>query len=116
MLVEQAEIHRRIRAAMILAGASSWERLAELTGYSRTTVKDLGTPRKVAEHKHVVNVAAALGVAYEWFTVPSIQEAVEAHARHLESERQARGEPGPTDEERREEDGDDGEDADAPGA
>lgn len=102
---------------MKLTGVRSWDKLAELTGYSRTTVKDLGTTRKKAEHKHVVNVASACKVPYEWFTIPSIQEAVEEHARRLESERLVQDGLAPTVEERREEDDDDDDEKniDAPG-
>lgn len=73
---EDAEIRRRIRAAMAIAGLESWEALAAATGYSRTTLKDLGTDRKQAKRRHLIAIAAACDVPIEWFTVSSIPAAV----------------------------------------
>jgi transcriptional regulator with XRE-family HTH domain len=73
---EQEEIRRRIRAAMALAGISSWEELAERTPLSRSTVKDLGTPRRRADETHLRVIAAACDVPYAWFTVADLRRAV----------------------------------------
>lgn len=69
---DQVELRRRIRAAMALADVSSWEDLADRTGFSRSLLKDLGTERGTAEEKHLRVIAAATGVPYSWFTVPDL--------------------------------------------
>lgn len=75
-MLEQAEIRRRIRAAMALADISSWDELARRVPLSRSTVKDLGTPRGRAEETHLRVIAAACDVPYAWFTVPDLRAAV----------------------------------------
>lgn len=75
---EDPETRRRIRAAMALAGLESWEALAAATGYSRTTLKELGTERKSAQRRHLIAIATACDVPLEWFSVPSIAAAVAA--------------------------------------
>jgi hypothetical protein len=75
-MLEQDEIRRRIRAAMALADIGSWEELAERTPLSRSTLKDLGTPRGRAEETHLRVIAAACRLPYAWFTVPDIGRAV----------------------------------------
>jgi hypothetical protein len=75
-VLEQAEIRRRIRAAMALADISSWDELARRVPLSRSTVKDLGTPRGRAEETHLRVIAAACDVPYAWFTVPDLRAAV----------------------------------------
>ena len=82
----QTEIRKRIRAAMGLAGIKSWEALAEKTGMSRSTLKDLGTTRANAEKKHLVPIAAVCELPYEWFTIPSFSEAVSREAARLHEE------------------------------
>lgn len=74
-MLEQVEIRRRIRAAMALADISSWEELARRVPLSRSTVKDLGTPRGRAEETHLRVIAAACDVPYAWFTVPDLRAA-----------------------------------------
>jgi transcriptional regulator with XRE-family HTH domain len=73
---DQDETRRRIRAAMALAGISSWEELAERTPLSRSTLKDLGTERRRAEETHLRVIAAACEVPYDWFTVPDLRRAL----------------------------------------
>jgi uncharacterized protein YceH (UPF0502 family) len=75
-VVEQTEIRRRIRAAMALADIGSWDELARRVPLSRSTVKDLGTPRGRAEETHLRVIAAACDVPYAWFTVPDLRAAV----------------------------------------
>jgi hypothetical protein len=75
-VLDQDEIRRRIRAAMALAGISSWEELAEHTPLSRSTLKDLGTERRRAEETHLRVIAAACDVPYEWFTVADLRHAI----------------------------------------
>lgn len=92
---------------MALRGYGSWRALAARTDWSESTLRGLGLPRATATSRHLREIAAACQVPYEWFTVPSIQAAVQEQARRLESGRRAPGEPAPTDEEQRAEDGDD---------
>lgn len=80
MDLSQTEIRLRIRAAMGLAGIGSWEGLAAKTGYSRSLLKDLGTPRGTAERKHLMAIAGACEVPFEWFTLPSLSEAIQVYA------------------------------------
>ena len=75
-MLDQEETRRRIRAAMALAGISSWEELAERTPLSRSTLKDLGTERRRADETHLRVIAAACDVPYEWFTVPDLRHAL----------------------------------------
>lgn len=75
-MLDQAEIRRRIRAAMALADISSWDQLAEKTGMSRSTVKDLGTVRGRANEGHLRVIAAACDLPYPWFTVPDVGRAI----------------------------------------
>ena len=71
-MLSQDDIRRRIRAAMALAGFTSWDQLADHTDLSRSTVKDLGTNRGRAKEHHLRVIAAACGLPYEWFTIPDI--------------------------------------------
>jgi hypothetical protein len=75
-VLEQEEIRRRIRAAMALADISSFERLAEVTKLSRSTLKDLGTRRGRADEKHLRVIAAHCDLPYSWFTVADVGQAV----------------------------------------
>jgi hypothetical protein len=75
-VLEQEEIRRRIRAAMALADISSFERLAEVTKLSRSTLKDLGTRRGRADEKHLRVIAAHCDLPYAWFTVADVGRAV----------------------------------------
>jgi transcriptional regulator with XRE-family HTH domain len=75
-VLTQDDIRRRIRAAMALAGFTSWDQLAENTDLSRSTVKDLGTSRGRARESHLRVIAAACGLPYAWFTVPDIGAAI----------------------------------------
>jgi hypothetical protein len=75
-VLEQDEIRRRIRAAMALGGVGSWEALAERTPMSRSTLKNLGTPRAHADESHLRVIAAACGLPYPWFTIADIGRAV----------------------------------------
>lgn len=61
---------------MELAGFTSWEQLATATPFSRSTLKDLGTPRGAVDEKHLRPIAAACNVPYAWFTVPDLAAAV----------------------------------------
>jgi hypothetical protein len=71
-----ADLRRRIRAAMALAGVTSWEQLADQADLSRSTVAGLGTPRGKNREGHIRAIGAACGVPYEWFTVPDLGAAV----------------------------------------
>lgn len=73
---------------MALADVGSWEELAARTGFSRSTLKDLGTERGTAEEKHLRVIAAATSVPYAWFTVPNL--AVVAAGRGRRDARRAR--------------------------
>lgn len=75
-MVAQDELRRRVRAAMALAGITSWEQLEERTPFSRSLLKDLGTDRAEVTEKHLRPIAAALDVPYAWFTVPALGGAV----------------------------------------
>ena len=61
---------------MALADIGSWEKLAERTPLSRSTLKDLGTVRGRAEETHLRVIAAACALPYSWFTVADIGRAV----------------------------------------
>jgi hypothetical protein len=76
-VLTQDDIRRRIRAAMALAGYTSWDQLADNTELSRSTVKDLGTSRGRAKESHLRVIAAACGMPYEWFTIPDIAAAIQ---------------------------------------
>jgi hypothetical protein len=71
-----ADLRRRIRAAMALAGITSWEQLAKRSKIGRSTVKDLGTPRGKDGEGNLRVIAVTCGVPYEWFTVPDLGAAV----------------------------------------
>jgi hypothetical protein len=73
---EQDEIRRRIVAAKTLAKIGSWQRLAEATKLSTSTLKSLGTRRGRADEKHLRVIAAACGLPYAWFTVEDLGRAV----------------------------------------
>jgi hypothetical protein len=75
-VLDQAEIRRRIRAAMALADISSWDELAERTPLSRSTLKDLGTVRGRATETHLRVIAAACDLPYAWFTIPDLAAAI----------------------------------------
>jgi len=76
-VVEQAEIRRRILAAKALAAdIGTWDRLAEVTEISSSTLKKLGTKRGRAEEKHLLPISRACKVPYAWFTVPDVGAAV----------------------------------------
>jgi hypothetical protein len=76
-VLSQDDIRRRIRAAMALAGFTSWEQLADHTPLSRSTVKDLGTSRGHAGEAHLRVIAAACDLPYAWFTIPDIGAAID---------------------------------------
>lgn len=61
---------------MALAEISSWEALAEVTPFSRSLLKDLGTERADVGEHHLRSIAAACQVPYAWFTVPDLKDAV----------------------------------------
>lgn len=85
---------------MALHGFGSWTALAAKTDWSESTLRGLGLPRARATSRHLREIAAACEVPYEWFTIPSIQGAVEEHSDRLESRRRDPGGIAPTDEER----------------
>jgi hypothetical protein len=76
-VLQQDEIRRRIVAAKALAAhIGTWDRLAEATKISSSTLKSLGTPRKEAEEKYLRVIAAACAVPYAWFTIEDLAGAV----------------------------------------
>lgn len=66
-----------MRGAMGLKGISSWEKLASETGYSRATLKDLGTTRAEFTQRHVDVITLKLRIP-GWFSVPDVIAAVAA--------------------------------------
>jgi hypothetical protein len=77
LVLEQDEIRRRIIAAKALADhIGTWDRLAEVTKISSSTLKSLGTPRRDAEEKYLRVIAAACALPYAWFTVEDLGSAV----------------------------------------
>jgi hypothetical protein len=76
-VIEQDEIRRRIIAAKALAShIGTWDRLAEATKISSSTLKSLGTPRRRADEKYLHVIAEACAVPYAWFTVADLGAAV----------------------------------------
>lgn len=99
-VLPQPELRSRIKAAMALARIAGYRDLATRTDYEYATLKALGTSRS-AGPRHLRDIAAACDLPYSWFTVPSIGEAIDDHARRLGQGLAGRGEPGPTAEEQR---------------
>jgi hypothetical protein len=77
-VLEKDEIRRRIIAAKALASEiGTWDRLAEVTDISSSTLKSLGTRRRKADDaKYLRVIADACGLPYAWFTVPDLGAAV----------------------------------------
>jgi hypothetical protein len=77
LVLEQDEIRRRIIAAKALASdIGTWDRLAEATKISSSTLKSLGTPRRNADEKYLHVIAKACAVPYAWFTVDDLGVAI----------------------------------------
>ena len=77
LVLPQDEIRRRILAAKALASdIGTWDRLAEATKISSSTLKSLGTPRRKADEKYLHVIAEACSVPYAWFTVADLASAV----------------------------------------
>jgi len=80
----QDVLRARMRAAMGLAGVASFKALEIRMGkaFSAGTLKSLGAARDL-KVRHAQAIARVCEVPYEWFTVPSLREAVSREAARL---------------------------------
>jgi hypothetical protein len=81
-VVPKDEIRLRIAAAKALnPEVDTWEKLAEATRISTSTLKSIATPGRKAKAEHnderyLHTIAEVCGLPYAWFTVPDLGDAV----------------------------------------